>query len=296
MIVQQETKLANLERKVDHSRVLSKEFSSTAVHNNLNGDMQSAPPRAADGSQQEVLHRCTKLLASALNFPNLDFQLTHVINNSPNGNPTLHNSLHGNLSRSSPRVSQLSFPAVNGIHNPEQEQDQTFRHRQLKSEGQRQRELQYLEKEVRSCLCIRPMNCNRNYLLQWFTGIICYNDFVCSLCTLSIQKVKKSIDLICVLVCLTVGASVCAGSETVPGVWDEDKRRGWPRKWISASSCGVCEYHTHDIFTPLLLSRAQLNGHVCSPQKQESRKEEARNEIITPRLAKDIAPSQEEWG
>ena len=52
---------------------------------------------------------------------------------------------------------------------------------------------------------------------------------------------------------------------------------------------------THITFLPpCALYRAQLNGHVCSPQKQESRKEEARNEIITPRLAKDIAPSQEE--
>ena len=175
LIIQQETKLAHLERKVDHSRVLSKEFSSTALHNNFNGDMHSAPPRAADGSQQEVLHRCTKLLASALNFPNLDFQLAHVINNPPNGNPTLHNSLHGNPSRSSPRVSALSFPAVNGIHNPEQEQDQTSRHRQLKLEGERQRQLQYLEKEVRSCFCIRPMNCKRNYLLQLFCVFVVYS-------------------------------------------------------------------------------------------------------------------------
>ena len=52
---------------------------------------------------------------------------------------------------------------------------------------------------------------------------------------------------------------------------------------------------THMTFLPrCLLSHAQLNGHVCSPQKQESRKEEERYEIITPRLAKDIAPSQEE--
>jgi len=52
---------------------------------------------------------------------------------------------------------------------------------------------------------------------------------------------------------------------------------------------------THMTFLPSCLSsRAQLNGHACSPQKQESRKEEARNETITPRLAKDIAPSQEE--